>query len=75
MFGHPVLASLWKKIVEMPDRGKRIDAAMVSGRARHFGCICKIDFAVGSPAENADSRPLPFFIFHKIIAVKRIVVA
>src|SRR6266852_5248249 len=74
MFGQPVLAPLRKRIVEMPDRGEWVDAAMVPGRARNFSCISEIDFAVGSAAKNADGGLLPFFIFHKIIAVERAVV-
>src|ERR1700688_5219798 len=75
MFGQPVFSPLRQKIVEMPDRRERIDAAMVPGRARHFGCISEIDFAVGSAAEYADGGSLSLFIFHKKIAVKRVVVA
>src|SRR5271169_2381996 len=75
MFGQPVLAPLREKIVEMPDWREWIDAAMVSGRTRDFGSICKMDFAVGRAAEYADGGSLPFCIFHKEIVVKRIVVA
>ena len=59
----------------MPDRGERIDAAMVTGRARHFSRIREIDFAVGSAAEYADGGLLSFFVFRKKITVKRVVVA
>src|ERR1700674_4329422 len=75
MFGQPVLASLGEEIVEMPDRRKRIDATMVPRRARQFSCVGKIDFAVVGAAEYADGGPLSFFVFHKKIAVKRVVVA
>src|ERR1700688_1348558 len=75
MFGQPVLATFREEIVEMPDRGERIDAAMVTGGARHFGSIGEIDFAVGSAAEYADGGSLAFFVFRKKIAVERVVVA
>src|SRR5579864_9400048 len=75
MFGHPVLASFQEEIIKVPDRRERIDAAMVTGRARHFGRIREIDFAAGSAAEYADGGPLSFFVFRKKVAVKRVVVA
>ena len=59
----------------MPGGGERIDSAMVACSARHFRCVNEINFAVGTAAENADGGPLPFFIFYKKIAVKRVVVA
>ncbi len=75
MFGHPVLAPFGEEIVEMPNRGERIDATMVPGRARHFGCVSEMDLSVGRAEEYADGGLLSFFIFRKKIAVKRVVVA
>ena len=59
----------------MPDRGERIDAAVMPGSARHFGSVREIDFAVGGAAEYADGGALPLFIFREKIVIKRIVVA
>src|SRR5271169_5856502 len=75
MLGQPVLAPFREEIVEMPDRGERIDAPVVPGRSRHFGCESEIYPAIGSAAKNADGGTLALFVLREIIAIKRVVVA